>query len=80
MPVEYTLELLKLLNNMPAAPFSEMHKIFIEEIGESVGKFFASFDEEPIGSASIGQVYKAVLQNGEKVAVKIRRPGVEKVF
>ena len=80
LPAEYTLELLKLLNNMPAAPFSEIHKIFIKETGEPVGKFFSSFDDEPIGSASIAQVYKALLPNGEKVAVKIRRPGVEKVF
>src|SRR3989344_4770837 len=82
-----TLELLKLLNNMPIAPFAEIHKIFMEDIGETAGKFFKSFDESPIGSASIAQVYKAVLKDSppgaagrEKVAVKIRRPGIEKVF
>ena len=88
LPTEYTLELLKLLNNMPVAPFSEMHKVFMEDIGETFGKFFSSFDEEPIGSASIAQVYKAVLKDsprfgeagGAEVAVKIRRPGIEKVF
>ena len=87
LPADYTLELLKLLNNMPIAPFSEIHKIFMKDIGETAGKFFQSFDENPIGSASIAQVYKAVLKNssrgeagGEKVAVKIRRPGIEKVF
>ncbi len=80
LPAEYTLELLKLLNNMPAAPFSEVHKIFIEEMGKPVGGFFSSFDDEPIGSASIAQVYKAVLKDGAEVAVKIRRPGIEKVF
>src|SRR3989344_1814803 len=77
---DYTLELLKLLNNMPIAPFAEIHKIFMEDIGETAGKFFKSFDESPIGSASMAQVYEAVLKNGEKVAVKIRRPGIEKVF
>ena len=88
LPAEYALELLKLLNNMPVAPFAEMHKIFMEDMGETVGEFFLSFDENPIGSASIAQVYKAVLRNsprfgeagGEKVAVKIRRPVAEKVF
>lgn len=80
LPAEYTLELLKLLNNMPVAPFAEMHKIFIEDIGETVGEFFLSFDENPIGSASIAQVYKAVLPDGVEVAIKIRRPGIEKVF
>lgn len=81
LPEKYTLELLKLLNSMPVTPFPEMHKIFMEEIGETVGKFFASFDEEPVGSASIAQVYKARLPDGQaEVAVKIRRPGIEKVF
>lgn len=87
LPEKYTLELLKLLNSMPVTSFPEMHKIFMEEIGETVGKFFVSFDEEPLGSASIAQVYKAVLKNsprfgeaGAEVAVKIRRPGIEKVF
>ena len=80
LPAEYTLELLKLLNDMPAVPFSGVNKIFTEDIGEPVEKFFASFDSEPIGSASVAQVYKAVLKNGEEVAVKILRPGTEKVF
>src|SRR3989338_7377528 len=87
LPADYTLELLKLLNNMPVAPFVEIHKIFMEDIGETAGKFFKSFDENPIGSASIAQVYKAVLKDsphgeagGSEVAVKIRRPGIEKVF
>src|SRR3989338_6685486 len=80
LPADYTLELLKLLNNMPITPFSEIHKIFMEDIGETAGKFFQSFDENPIGSASIAQVYKAVLKNGEKVAGKIRRPGIKKFF
>src|SRR3989338_8347499 len=87
LPAEYTLELLKLLNNMPIAPFSEIHKIFMEDVGETAGKFFKSFDENPIGSASIAQVYKAVLKDsphggagGSEEAGKIRRPGIEKVF
>jgi len=80
LPADYTLELLKLLNNMPITPFAEVHKIFMEDIGETAGKFFKSFDENPIGSASIAQVYKAVLKDGVDVAVKIRRPGIEKVF
>lgn len=80
LPTEYTLELLKLLNDMPVVPFSKIHKIFIEDIGEPVEKFFESFDTEPIGSASVAQVYKAVLKNGNRVAVKILRPGTEKVF
>ena len=39
LPVEYTLELLKLLNNMPVASFAEMCKIFMEDMGETVTSF-----------------------------------------
>lgn len=81
LPAEYTFELLNLLNKLPSAPFSEMRKVFAEETGQIVGNFFASFDIEPIGSASIAQVYKARLSDGQaEVAVKIQRPDIEKIF
>src|SRR3989338_6881708 len=81
LPADYTLELLKLLNNMPIASFAEIHKIFMEDVGETAGKFFKSFDENPIGSASIDQIYKTLLKDsprgeagGEKGAGKNCRP------
>lgn len=76
----YASELLKLLSRVPETPFVEMHKVFIREMGETVGKFFSEFNDEPIASASIGQVYSARLKDGSKVAVKIQRPGAKKVF
>lgn len=45
-------------------------------LGKPVGELFASFDEQPMGSASIAQVHKAELPDGTVVAVKVRRPGV----
>jgi aarF domain-containing kinase len=47
---------------------------------ESIDQVFKQFDDTPIGSASIGQVHKATLRNGDVVAVKLQSPGAEKLF
>ena len=47
-----------------------------EELGADVSELFASFEREPFGSASIGQVHDAVLPDGRRVAVKVQRPGI----
>lgn len=80
VPADYINELLKLLSRVPETPFSEMQEVFIEEMGEPVGKFFLEFDDEPVASASLAQVYRAKLKNGDKVAVKIQRPETEEKF
>ncbi|MEK9184044.1 MAG: AarF/UbiB family protein, partial [Patescibacteria group bacterium] len=83
IPPSYANELLKLLSAAPEIPFIEMHKVFIKEMGEPVGKFFAEFDATPVASASMAQVYEAQLPaeaGGSKVAVKIQRPGIKEVF
>lgn len=80
LPPRFSAELLKLRGKTLPAPFSEIQNIFVEESGETVGKFFSEFGDEPIASASIAQVYKAKLHNGETVAVKIQRPDTIKVF
>ena len=51
-----------------------------EELGTKISKAFLSFDTQPLASASIGQVHKAVLRSGKEVAVKIQRPGIRKNF
>lgn len=70
-------ELKKLQTN--AEPFD--HRLAIQliekELGGPIDSFFASFDTNCIGSASIGQVYKGVLKNGDEVIVKIQRPHIE---
>lgn len=70
-------ELKKLQNT--AEPFDHNRAIALieEELGGSIKNFFKKFDEVCIGSASIGQVYKATLHNDEVVVVKIQRPDIE---
>lgn len=80
MPEPYLKALESLQDNVEEIPYSEVQKIVEEEIGQRISKAFESFDVEPLASASIGQVHRAVLRSGKQVAVKIQRPGVRKSF
>lgn len=77
IPLHYIFELEKLQDNVPQFPFSRVEKILSREFA---GKDhpFATMEKIPFASASIGQVHLATLVNGEKVAVKIQRPGIRK--
>ncbi len=63
-------------------PFStrEVKNIFLKETGEFPEKLFKSFDDKAIAAASIAQVHKAISKKGEKLAIKILRPGIEKAI
>jgi len=77
---EYYIELCKLQSDVPTFPTGQARKIIAEELGDSVDRLFAQFDDEPVGSASIAQVHSAVLRNGTMVAIKVQRPDIEKVI
>ncbi|RYR00813.1 hypothetical protein Ahy_B07g088924 isoform F [Arachis hypogaea] len=56
-------------------------KIFIEsELGAPISLLFREFEDRPIAAASLGQVHRAILHNGEKVVIKVQRPGLKKLF
>jgi ubiquinone biosynthesis protein len=79
-PPEWIAEFEKLQNRVPPLPAKDVSKLLSRALGTDPETVFASFDPEPIGSASIAQVHKAWLKDGTPVAVKLRRPGiVEKV-
>ncbi len=73
--IETAEELQSLRDNTPTTPFNEMKEVIESELGKPIDEIFSKIDETPIGSASIGQVYKAKLKkNGEYVAVKVQKP------
>ncbi len=69
---------LKLLrDNTPVTPFEEIREVIEGELGKPLEEVYSEFNEEPLGSASIGQVYKATLKDsGMEVAVKVQKPGI----
>ena len=79
LPEEYTDELSKLQDQVPPAPFSDIAKRITEELGP-MDVVFSSFDEEPIASASLGQVHKACLRHGDCIVVKVQYPGIDEVI
>jgi predicted unusual protein kinase regulating ubiquinone biosynthesis (AarF/ABC1/UbiB family) len=76
LPYAYCAELSKMLDRVPAFPTSEAIAIIERNLGQPLGDVFEVFDPEPIGSASLACVYQARLKSGERVAVKVRRPGI----
>lgn len=77
VPEEIATELEKLQDHVESFSFEVVREIIEQELGETIEELFHSFDEQPLASASIGQVHKAVLPSGESVAVKIQRPNIE---
>lgn len=69
-------ELEKLQDDVPAVPFSAIAERLELELGAPPAQAFATFDEEPLAAASIGQVHRATLPDGRRVVVKVQRPGV----
>ena len=73
---EFQAKLAELRDAAPKVAFKDMRKVIEDEYGERIEDVFATFDPVPIAAASIGQVYKARLDDGRDVAVKVQYPGV----
>ena len=71
-------ELEKLLDRVPPFAWNEARDIIEQQLGMPLAQAFERFDERELASASIAQVYAAVLPDGQDVVVKIVRPGIEK--
>jgi len=78
-PEAYTSKLQQLQDGIEPMPFDLVEKVVCQELldGAPLSELFATFDPEPLGSASIAQVHKATLLDGRVVAVKLQRPNVE---
>lgn len=76
LPEELITELQKLQSNVPPFPTEEAIAVIEQETGKKIEELFSYFENDVLGSASIGQVHRARLVSGEEVVVKVQRPGV----
>ena len=80
LPPAYCSELLKLLGQVRPFSYDDVRSIVTEELGAAPELVFAEFEQRSFAAASIGQVHRAVLPTGERVAVKVQRPGIRADF
>jgi ubiquinone biosynthesis protein len=76
MPPAYQHELAALQDAVPPVPVAAICGVVTTALGHPVETVYATFDETPLATASIGQVHAATLADGTEVVVKVRRPGV----
>ncbi len=79
IPEAYTIELAALRDDVRPFPFIQVERILTEDYHAPLAAVFLSLDPQPVASASISQVHRAVLRDGRTVALKIRRPDITKV-
>jgi ubiquinone biosynthesis protein len=80
IPDVYIKELKRLQDDVTPFSFETVKSQIEEELGFDLSHTFKSFDETPLASASIGQVHRATLTNGQEVVVKVRRPDIDKII
>ena len=80
LPIEFIEEFSTLQDNVPSFPYEDIKITIEKEFKQPLDQIFLKFEEKCIAAASIGQVHMAVMLNGEKVAVKIQRPGIKRII
>lgn len=79
LPPEYIQELTDLQANVPAVPWEIIEQSIRSEFSEPIDSIFAEFNPVPVAAGSLAQIYRARLQTGERVAIKVQRPDIEGV-
>lgn len=80
LPPDIVKELSQLQDKVTEFELNDAKKIFRKELNLEIEEVFQEFDNKPIAAASIGQVYRGKLNNGDSVVVKIQRPNIKKVI
>jgi ubiquinone biosynthesis protein len=77
IPMSLIVELRKLQDDVAPFDFSDVKQIVEADLGKPLAELYSDFTEKPIAAASIGQVHRAMLLDGQAVVVKVQRPGLE---
>ncbi len=80
LPPPLISELKKLQNQVKGISFELARSVMEASWGDKIENIFSIFNEEPIGTASIGVAYRATLNDGREVVIKVRRPGITKTL
>jgi len=80
LPEEFVKEFLKLQDEVPPFPFTDVVKAIEQEFKRPVKELFKEIEEKPVAAASIAQVHRAVTREGEGVVIKVQRPDIEAVI
>jgi len=80
LPPDYIAELALLRDRVPPIPAEQIIAEIERSFGRPLGELFATFDPNPLASASIGQVHAATLPTGTSVIVKVRKPGIAEMI
>lgn len=76
-PPEFIRAMEELQDNAPVLPFQTVKEVVEEGLERPIEEAYAQFDEKPLATASIGQTHLATTQDGQRVVVKVQRPGIE---
>jgi ubiquinone biosynthesis protein len=79
LPPAIIVELSRLQDNVPPAPWEDVQPIIEAELGRPIHEVFLAFDRTPMAAASLAQVYPAMLPDRTQVVVKVQRPHVERI-
>ncbi|HPU47604.1 MAG TPA: AarF/ABC1/UbiB kinase family protein, partial [Bacteroidales bacterium] len=80
LPLDYIKELEKLQDEVCCSEEVKIDEIFKDNFGKSIDEIFTSIETTPFASASLSQVYKAQLKNGDWVAIKVQKPNVKEII
>ncbi|MEM8779841.1 MAG: AarF/UbiB family protein, partial [Cyanobacteria bacterium P01_G01_bin.49] len=79
VPPNYVKALTALHANVPTVSWQAIEEVLRQELQQPVESIFSQINQQPIAAGSIGQIHHATLINGQEVAIKIQRPGIDKI-